>query len=253
MSILEAVVLGLIQGITELLPISSSGHLIVLPELFGWNDHSLLFDVVLHLGTLVAIITMLWKDVLNLTTKRIFQIGLATIPVLAFGYAAEKLSGDSLRTVPVIAVSLIFWGLVLWAVDAWAVKNKQSKLETVGWKQTLAIGCAQAIAMIPGTSRSGITMTAGMGLGLTREAAARFSFLLSIPAIAAAGAYELIGAAQNGADESLVVLLVGFLVAMGSGMLAIQLLLVVVRKASFAWFAWYRLALGVALLIWWAV
>ncbi len=200
MSYFEAFVLALIQGLTEFLPISSSAHLILPSAILGWEDQGLAFDVAVHVGTLAAVVIYFRKEVITLfaalfasifkgerskEAKLAWMIVIATIPACIFGLVMKDVIEVYLRSAYVIATTTIIFGLLLWWVD----KNA-SLLDDeyqAGWKKALFIGIAQALAMIPGTSRSGATITAALYLGFTREAAARFSFLMSIPIITLAG------------------------------------------------------------------
>lgn len=201
MDIFQAIVLAIVQGITEFLPISSSAHLILIPELFGWEDQGLAFDVAVHVGTLVAVICFLKNEIFTITPAwfqgwRAFNwdtngklgwlVVLATIPVGIVGLLFNDLIELNFRTPLVIAASTLLFGLLLAWSDRTAKQNSKS-LQSLTWKQTLWVGSAQALALIPGTSRSGITMTALLALGFTRTASARFSFLMAVPTIALSG------------------------------------------------------------------
>lgn len=256
--LLQGAVLGLIQGVTEFFPVSSSGHLILVPWLFGWRDRGLAFDTVLHLGTLVAVLWAFRQDLSRLVrgafvlndaaAKRLFfQIVVASIPGIVLGGLFGEAIEGTLRGPLPVAVDLAFWGLVLFAADR-ASTGKKDAVRTVdrmSWRQTLTVGFAQALALLPGTSRSGITMTGGLLSGLDRSTAVRFSFLVSIPTIAAAGGYGLLKLLRGDATASLGPgLLAGFLVAAVSGAWAIRFLRSYVAKHSFNAFVLYRLALA---------
>ncbi|MDK9759490.1 undecaprenyl-diphosphate phosphatase, partial [Vibrio sp. D173a] len=202
MSYFEAFILALVQGFTEFLPISSSAHLILPSAVLGWDDQGLAFDVAVHVGTLAAVVIYFRKEVVSLLNaffgsvfkgdrskeaKLAWMIILATIPACVFGLLMKDIIEIYLRSAWVIATTTIVFGLLLWWVD----KNSALRDDEyqAGWKKALFIGIAQAMAMIPGTSRSGATITAALYLGFTREAAARFSFLMSIPIITLAGGY----------------------------------------------------------------
>ncbi len=261
MPILHILVLALIQGATEFLPVSSSGHLILVPYATGWADQGLVIDVAAHLGTLVAVLVYFWRDV------RLMLIGLwhlafgqvdaggrlvlfllaATVPALAGGFLVDRYFSDALRNPLIVAWALIGFGVVLYLADRIGLTVKQVKTMTLG--QALAIGLPQVLAFIPGTSRSGITMTAARFLGFERSEAARFSFLLSIPAISAAGLWkgrELISDSDPELLQS-ALLTMGFSAV--AGFLAIAFLMAWVRRASFAPFVGYRILLG-GLLLW---
>ncbi len=260
MTILEAVVAGLIQGITEILPISSSGHLILVHEFFGLEADSLSFDVALHLATLVAIIFVLRKEVMEVLrivfSKKIFsslgfKIVIATIPAGVCGYLLKDDSIFLLRSTQVVAISMIFWGIVLYCADLVSrnVKGKEGDLQKVSWLQAIVIGFAQAIALIPGTSRSGITITAGLFAGVDKIRVAKFSFLLSIPAIAGAVVFTGSNAIRVGFDVGFAPLIVGCAVALICGIFSIKFLIKFLQTGTFLWFAVYRVLLGVIILI----
>jgi len=201
MDIFQAIVLSLIQGISEFLPISSSAHLILAPELFGWADQGLAFDVAVHVGTLLAVVVFLKKEIQQIVPawfsgwlgfnwdmhgKLGWLIVLATIPLGIMGLVFADFVEASLRAAWVIAASTLFFGLLLGWADRSGEQNTKP-VESLTWKHTLLVGMAQAFALIPGTSRSGVTMTALLALGFSRVASARFSFLMAVPAIASAG------------------------------------------------------------------
>ncbi len=260
----QAVVLGAVQGLAEFLPISSSGHLILVPWLLGWSDHGLTFDLALHLGTAVALLAYFWRDwfalgravLAGLTSaearndalgRLAWMLVLGSLPAGLIGILFEEVIERNVRQPIQIAVLLIVFGLALGAADRWA--RRERSLDAVRWGDALIVGCAQAIALAPGVSRSGVTMTAGLLLGLERAAAARFSFLLSAPITVAAALYKLrvLVAAPPTGDEALA-LVVGVGVAALVGALAINLLLRYLQRKSTAVFVWYRLAAGLAVL-----
>jgi undecaprenyl-diphosphatase len=204
MSWLQVIVLAIVQGLGEFLPISSSGHLVRTPAFFGWEDQGLVFDVAVHFGTLGAVCFYFREDVLGLLrgTLMIFtgqpntlqarmamSIGLATIPAAVAGLLLAGWIADNLRSPAVVAATLSGYGILLAVVDRYG--RKARNISQVGLADAIVIGFAQALALVPGTSRSGITITAGMLLGLRRQDAARFSFLLSVPVILLATVYEL--------------------------------------------------------------
>jgi undecaprenyl-diphosphatase len=257
----QIIVLSLIQGITEFLPISSSGHLLLVPALTGWKDQGLLTDVMVHMGSFMAVVVYFWRDVLNLIKgtfdllrgrstpwgRLAMLIVLATIPAVLFGLALDKFGVmDAIRTMPeVIALNAIIFGILLYVFDYWGLNKLQ--MADMRLPAALTIGIAQAIAIIPGTSRSGITITAARALGFERSESTRFAFLLGIPAIAGAGILKLGDALASGQTISGQVLLTAvltFFVALGT----IAVLMRLVRRISFFPFALYRVVLGVALL-----
>ncbi len=253
-------VLGAIQGLTEFFPVSSSGHLILVPILFGWPDQGLAFDTVMHLGTLAALLWFFRHELISLAVRffkpdadgaraRIFvsKLVVATIPAVITALLLKDLIESSFRSGQLVAFNLALWGLVLLWADRKAVSSDAEKdsVESVSWKQAIAVGLAQPLALIPGTSRSGITITAGLFSGLPRAAAARFSFFLSIPVTAGAGLSGLSDVFQQGSgSEGILVLAVGFLSAMIWGLFAIRFLLSYVAKRRYDLFVAYRLALA---------
>ncbi|MBB1271418.1 MULTISPECIES: undecaprenyl-diphosphate phosphatase [Psychromonas] len=260
MSTLEVVVLALIQGLTEFLPISSSAHLILPSVLFGWQDQGLAFDLVLNIGTLAAVLIYFYREVVNMSvawvdsvknknhsqdSKLAWWIILATIPAAAIGFFGKDYVELYLRSGYVIAVTTILFGLLLWWADS---KAKQVKTEyQTGLKGAIFLGFAQALALIPGTSRSGITITAALMLGLTRNAAARFSFLMSIPIIAMASGYDLLKFILSDEYVDWPSLLLGAGVSFISAILCIHVFLILLNKVGMLPFVIYRLLLGAAL------
>ncbi len=264
MPIEQIIILALIQGITEFLPISSSGHLILVPMLTGWADQGLVVDVMVHMGSLAAVFVYFWRDVLaliqgtlNLLRGRVTPQGklamyilAGTIPAVVFGYWLRKSGmGDSLRSAEVVAFNAIFWGLVLYAADRFGPMRRV--MEDIRLPHAVIIGLAQAVALIPGTSRSGITMTAARLLGYTRPEAARFSFLLGIPAILGAGILVIGDAVEAGEPITTEALLTGGLTFFAA-LAAIAVLMAMVKRMSFLPFTIYRVALGIVLftIIW---
>jgi len=257
---LHAVYLAILQGLTEFLPISSSGHLILLPSLAGWHDQGLAFDVAVHVGTLVAVVSyfraevrsMLSDWVLSLRQRQLvgesrlaWAVMWGTVPAGLTGLLLNNLIESNLRTPEVIAITTILFGALLWWSD---VSGKRQRDEhSLNWLDVLFIGCAQAIALIPGTSRSGITMTAGLMLGLTREAAARFSFLLSIPIIILAGSYQSYKLARSEAVIEWGVLAASIVVSAATAYLCIHFFLKLLEKIGMFPFVIYRFALGAVL------
>jgi len=259
MTLIQVIVLSLIQGLTEFLPVSSSAHLILGSKIFSWPDQGLVFDVATHLGTLLAVLVYFRKDLWSMLTpwfgassenessrKLGLILVLASIPAIVAGGLLHGWVESVLRDVRVIAFSTIGFGLLLWWADARFARNRQ--LADMSMKSGLLIGFAQMLALVPGTSRSGITMTMGRMLGFDADTAARFSFLLSIPVIAAAGGYGLLrmfmhDAAINWLQFSLAVLLSAL-----AGWLCIAAFLALLQRVGLLPFVIYRLALGVALL-----
>jgi undecaprenyl-diphosphatase len=280
MLIFESIVLGLVQGLAEFIPVSSSAHLVIVPWLFGWTDpvlKGLTFDVSLHIGTLVALVVFFASDwwrlikawFASLAERRIgddtdrrmaWFLLVACIPGGAAGLLFEKKIEDLFHPGASISGTAMLWmafiiallGALLLLADSLGRRNRPMK--AMGWKDALSIGFAQALAIFPGVSRSGATITAGLALGLERPAAARFSFLLSAPIIAGAGAkslYELAKGAKAGAIPSSELMLfpIGFLIAAVSGWLCIKFLLGFLQKHSTKAFVWYRWALALLVAI----
>ena len=255
----QIIVLAIIQGITEFLPISSSGHLILIPAFTGWPDQGLATDVMVHVGSLVAVLAYFWRDViglargtLNLARGKITTEGklaiyiiLATIPATAFGiYLKSSGMSAALRSIEIIAWNAIIFGLLLYIADV--VGKRVKVMEDMTFAPAILIGVAQAFALIPGTSRSGATMTAARFLGFERAEAARFSFLLGIPAIAGAGLLtvkDFVDAGQGIPSDALWAAFLTFF----SALAAIALLMAIVKRTSFLVFVIYRLALGLLL------
>ena len=261
MPIEQIVVLAFIQGITEFLPISSSGHLILVPTLTGWPDQGILADVMVHMGSFLAVVVYFWRDCVCLLTGTIdllrgrenpwgrlaMLILLGTIPAVVLGVILDKTGFmGAVRFMPqIVAWNAILFGTLLYLCDRYG--HSIRRMSDMTLSPALIIGVAQAIAIIPGTSRSGITMTAARGLGFERPEAARFAFLLGIPAIAGAGVLKLGDAWSAGESISADVILTAaltFFVALGT----ITVLMKLVRHVSFLPFAIYRILLGVVLL-----
>ncbi len=259
MTIFQAVVLGVVQGLTEFLPVSSSGHLIVFPQLLGWDVSSRTFDIAIHVATLGAIIVALWSDIAGLVTgvlsgdkkqrKLFWLIVLATIPAVIVGGLFGNYF-ESITSMVAIGICLIVWGIILYIAEQYSFRRAKhiEKTEDVSVREAAAIGLMQVLAFIPGTSRSGVTMSTGLFAGLSRDAAARFSFLLAIPAIAGAGAVTMLHVLKAGLDVPIVSLVAGFIAAFISGIFAIRFLLAIIQRWSFAPFAIYRVVFGLLLL-----
>ncbi len=257
----QALVLGVVQGLTEFLPVSSSGHLILIPYVFGWADQGLAFDAAMHLGTLGALLAYFRTELRELLTGVLARrlAGLlvaASVPALAVGWLLNKWIEAHLRSPLVIAAATAFWALVMWWADRRAVEAREAPgdpLARVGWAPGVGVGCAQALALIPGTSRSGITITAGLLAGLDRATAARLSFMLGIPVTAAAGAYKTLHLVRGGipaGDGG--PLVAAILAAFVSGWFAVWFLVGYLKRRSLRPFVLYRLILAaviVALLL----
>lgn len=260
MTIFQSLVLGLLQGLTEFLPVSSSAHLSLAPYLFGWQDPGLSFDVALHFGTLIAVLWFFRKEwakligaavsiitsrkVDTVEKKRVVFLIIATIPGAIGGLLLEKKAETAFRAPALTAIALIVMGIILWLVDRIASQERQ--VENMTWVDALVIGCAQVVALIPGVSRSGSTITAGRALKFDRESAAIFSFLMSMPIIAAAVVLKGPEVLRTGGFG--IEVLVGVLASAISGWLAISVLLRYVSRHSYGVFALYRILLGLAVL-----
>lgn len=270
LEVLQAIFLAIIQGVTEFLPISSSAHLILPSQILGWEDQGLAFDVAVHLGSLCAVIVALRQELLQLTQGSLqairqqqmnrdvmlaLWVGLATVPVVVFGLLLKDTVETTLRSALVIAYSTILFGLLLWYADHRSQRNAagiaaESRDEfSLNLRDALLIGLAQCLALIPGTSRSGITMTAALLLGLSRTASARFSFLLSIPAIAGAALLMTRDLLEASAPVDWSLLAIGFVGAAVAAWLCIRFFLALLERSGFLPYVIYRLALGALLLL----
>lgn len=254
MTVEQAIILGVVQGLGEFLPISSSAHLVLVPWFFGWNYAGLAFDVALHTGTLLAVVLYFWKDWLVLIVDglrraptvegRLFwYVAVATVPGALFGYFLEEEAQTVFRQPFLIGVMLMAMGIFLYLADKKAPAQKG--MDRVGLLDGIVIGISQALAILPGVSRAGITMTAGRLRGLRRETAARFSFLLSVPIIFGAGLVELGKLNPAAVDFSF---FVGVGVSAAVGFLSIGFLLRFLTRHNFMLFVWYRLFLGAAVI-----
>ena len=258
----HVILLALIQGFTEFLPVSSSAHLILPSVLLGWQDQGMAFDVAVHVGSLLAVLYYFRKEVVSLTMAWLGSINsqqhnaqsrlawciiLATIPACIIGLFFGGFIASYLRSGWVIAFTTIVFGLLLWWADSRATLSKDEY--QTGWRGALFLGCAQAVALIPGTSRSGITLTAGLMLGMTRSAAARFSFLMSMPIILLAGSHQAVGLLSAGSPIPWSVMGLSVLVSFISALACIHLFLALINRIGVLPFVLYRLALGI-LLIW---
>jgi len=257
LSLWQAAVLGTLQGLAEFLPISSSAHLSLAPWAFGWQEPGLAFDVALHVGTLVALIAFFWAEwialaraALNVATthrvetiaeKRVIFIVIATIPAAIFGLLLEKQAETIFRAPALTATALIIMGALLWWADRASPATRP--LADMTWKQALLVGVAQVFALIPGVSRSGSTITAARALHFDRQSAAVFSFLMSMPIIAAAAVLKVPKLLAAGVDAPV---LVGIAAAALSSWLAIAVLLRFIQRNGFVVFAIYRFVLGLA-------
>ena len=264
MSIIQSILLGIIQGIGEFLPISSSAHLIIIPYLFNWSEHSLAFDVALHFGTLIAVLFVYFKDWWELfkgafnkvvykknsfNNKMFWFLVLATIPGALIGKLFEEPIENILRSnYVIIAIALAVMGILIFLGDKWAAKkykNKETDFEHLTLKQTFIIGLSQALAVIPGFSRSGTTILTARLMGVSRSAAAKFTFLLSVPIIFGATILKLPDMITGFSPE----LIVGIIVSAVVGVISIKFLLRYIKKHDFAIFAYYRVIIAIIVLV----
>ena len=273
-TLFQALIMGIVQGLSEFLPISSSGHLIVVPFLFGWQDPfitSLAFSVMLHAGTLLALLVYFRADWLRLVPAGLATIRdrsfradpdrrlawllvAATIPAAVAGYLLNDLAETTFRGIGLVAVTLVVGAGILWLADRWGARTKS--VEDVTFPLAIGFGAAQALALVPGISRSGISISAARFAGLDREAAARFSFLMSMPITAGAVMFEVRklavgGAGGAGVTVSLGPLVVGMIAAFVSGALAISFLLRYLRTHSLNVFVVYRLVVAAIVVVVW--
>jgi len=270
-TLIQAFVMGVVQGLTEFLPVSSSGHLIVVPYLLGWSDpflNSLEFSVMLHMGTLVALLVYFRHDWVRLVPAGLAAIRdrslqddedrrlawllvAATIPAAIVGFLLNDVIEQSFRSVGLVAVTLVIGGLILLIADRFGAKSRS--IDDVTFPIAVGIGVAQALALIPGISRSGISISAARMVGMDRESAARFAFLMATPITAGAGVFEIrkLLAGEGGVSIEIVPLVVGLVAALISGLAAIQFMLSFLRRQSLDVFVWYRFALAAVVLVFW--
>jgi len=263
LTLIHIIVLALIQGITEFLPISSSGHLVLVSKLTPWPDQTLMVDVALHVGTLAAVVVYFhrecWSMVLGVFNLVLFRggreaklalhVAVATLPIIPVAfYLKDYVAGDFRQGVALIAWTTLGFGLLLYAADRLGLRVRRVEHMTIG--AALIIGCAQILALVPGTSRSGITMTAARFLGFERVEAARFSLLLSIPVIIGAGTLAGADLYRMGSVEMNTVTVLAILFSFVSALIAIAVMMRWLRRASFTPFVIYRICLGAGLLYW---
>ena len=248
MTIFEAVLLGIIQGLTEFLPISSSGHLVIGQKVLGISVAGNVFEIVVHLGTLVSVFIVFWKDIWQLITslksaptqKYISAIIVGTLPAVIIGFLFRDVISEAFENIKVVAVTLMITGLILLTT-----KFINTKLKDISVGRGLLIGIAQGMAIIPGISRSGMTISLGMYLGIAPDKAAKFSFLLGIPAIFGAGiltGWDLTGSSEP--TLALSVLIVGFVSSLLVGWISLKWLLGLIKSGKFHWFGVYCLLIG---------
>ena len=264
MGIFEAILLGIIQGLTEFLPISSSAHLRITSELLGIGDVGAAFTAITQLGTEAAVVVFFWRDIVRIIgrwfrslTGRVprrdpdalmgWWIILGSLPIVLLGLLFEDLIDTTLRSLWFVAFALIGFGLLLGVADRYA--PQQRDLTQLGWKHGLIFGFAQALALIPGVSRSGGTITAGLFMGYTRAAAARYSFLLAIPAVFGSGGYKLVKSFGDGGDVAAIPTLAATVVAFLVAIVVIGLFMRYISRGSFLPFVIYRVVLGIVIII----
>lgn len=269
--IVQAIVLGVVQGLTEFLPVSSSGHLIIVPALLGWDDpflESLAFSVMLHVATLLALLLYFRADWLRLIPAGLATIrdrsfsgdpdrrlawllAASTIPAVIVGVTLDDLIETAFREPRLVAVTLVVGGAILWLADR--LGSRTRRIDGLTFPMALGIGAAQALALVPGVSRSGISISAGLFAGLDREAAARFAFLMATPITAGAGLWELrkILAGEAGVDLPLVPLAAGMVASLLAGIAAIAITLRFLRTHSVTVFVVYRIALAAVVVVAW--
>ncbi len=265
--LIRAIVLGAVQGLTEFLPISSSGHLIIVPYLLEWDASGLTFDAAVHLGTLIAVLAYFWRDWVSLSraliaslvahrldyskydtsARLLIWLAIATVPAMIAGLLLEETVEEQIRRPEVVAVMLAAFAAVLWWVDR-QVSGRIRDPRDVPPRTSVAVGVAQTLALVPGVSRSGITIAAGIVGGLDRATAARFSFLLATPIVAGAGLLKLADIVRGDGNVSIVPLFAGIVSAAVFGLLAIRYLLRYLQSRSLMIFVWYRLALAAVVL-----
>ncbi|MEM9057022.1 MAG: undecaprenyl-diphosphate phosphatase [Pseudomonadota bacterium] len=262
MDLLQIFVLAIVQGLTEFLPVSSSAHLILVPRFLGWEDQGLAFDVAVHVGTLLAVVWYFRRDLVAITgawfrslrtgsrsrdSRLAWAVLLGTIPVGLCGLVFNDWIEANLRSPTVIAATTIGFGVLLWLADLFGPQRRdEHHLDRL---DILVVGCAQALALIPGTSRSGITMTAALALGLTRSGAARFSFLLSIPLIVLAGGLKTLELARSETAVDWTPLVLGTALSAVFAYLCIRAFLRFLDRVGMLPFALYRLLLGAVILV----
>ncbi len=269
MDIIQAIIIGLVQGLTEFLPVSSSAHLIFIQHFLGVSEPNLAFDVLLHLGTLVAVIGYFWRDILQMIIaffsslvdlfkgrfiseikkdqykKLTWYVIIATIPVGIIGYLFNSTIESLFTGISIPAFFLLITGCILYFSQR--MNSGEINLKNMSWKETIIVGCGQACALLPGLSRSGTTIATGLFLGLDKEFAAKFSFILSIPAILGAAVYQLKDV--SGGSVELTAWIAGFLVAVISGYFAIKFLLKLIQERSLDVFAYYCWIVGAIILV----
>tara|TARA_B100000686_G_scaffold351070_1_gene448761 strand:- start:1374 stop:2171 length:798 start_codon:yes stop_codon:yes gene_type:complete len=259
---IQIVVIAVIQGLTEFLPVSSSGHLVIAPDLLGWRDQGLIIDIAVHVGTLGAVIIYLWRDIW-LMLKGLAKVGklegnsglyllvniiLGTIPIVIAGALIYRYAGSALRNIEVVAWATLGFAVLLYIADKYSVTI--NRVEHLTWGRALFIGMAQIFALIPGASRSGTVITMARWLGFERREAARFSLLLSIPAIIGAGVIAIVDVIQLGSESMLSDFVLAAILSFISALISVFVMMSWLRKSTFMPIIVYRFGLGIILLFW---
>lgn len=249
MSYFEAVIIAIVQGITEFLPVSSTGHMIITESVLGMKSSEFvsLFAVCIHFGTILAVVVLYWKRFFQ-TFTFYYKLFIAFIPAAIAGFFLESYISEYLNNVIIVAVSLLVGGIILIFVDRWFKKNEDAKAE-VSYPSAFKIGLFQVIAMIPGVSRSAATIIGGMTQKLSRKHAAEFSFLLAVPTIFAASGYKLFKTYKSINPDNINLLVVGNIVAFIIAVIAIKTFISLIQKHGFKWFGYYRVVLGIAIIL----
>jgi len=274
LSFFEALILGIVQGLTEFLPISSSAHLRIVPALLGWEDPGAAFTAVIQIGTLVAVLAYFWRDIVrigrawgegiltrkpfeNLDARMGWMMIVGTLPIVILGILFKDSIETTIRSLYVVAVALIALSLVLALAELRVYLRVRAghplrELKDLSWRDAITTGLAQSMALIPGSSRSGVTITAGLFAGMSRETAARFSFLLSLPSVLAAGLFQLKSNSEAllGSEQDVAALIVATLASFVSGYASIAFLLYYLRTHTTYLFVIYRISLGLLILHW---
>lgn len=263
--ILKAVLLGIVQGLTEFLPVSSTAHLRIIPSFFGWGDIGASYTAVMQVGTMIAIIIYFWKDMVNMArsflaslkskdykskdTRLFLMIVFGTVPIVICGFLFKDFIRHEFRNMYIVASSLIFFSIVLYIADRYT--KKVVTIEKLSYKDSLIIGFFQALALIPGASRSGSTISGSFFRNMTREDAARFSFLLSIPAVLLSGTFELFSQRKEllSSEGAILSLIIATIVSGAVGYWSIWFLLSYIKKHSMNLFVYYRIFFGVLIII----
>jgi len=243
--------LGIVQGLTEFLPVSSSGHLVLLQRVLGIEEGALFFTIMLHMGTLLSVILVFWKDIWEIIRKPFDKMTAllvaATIPTVVIALLFKDAVEEAFRSAATLGIGFIVTGVILWTVDS--LKPGQRKLKEMSWKGAVFIGMAQGLALFPAISRSGSTLAAGLALKLNRKSAARFSFLMSIPAILGSVIYQMKDVMNSGLEIDVIPVAVGTIAAAASGFLAIKFMLDMISKRSLKIFSVYVFVLGALVLV----